>query len=151
MNTTGETKGRREAQPERERIERAERGIESARSAITDDLHALGEKFTPEHLKGEAKELARSAVGSAREAVSHGVQHTIELAHQQADRAKQNPLALFGAALLAGLGIGLLLPASDSGSRASKVTRRLRESVQGAASEVKGALQEGKEEIMRQT
>jgi ElaB/YqjD/DUF883 family membrane-anchored ribosome-binding protein len=154
-------------------VERSEREIEATRSAITEDLRALGEKLTPEHIKEEAAGMAKAAVGAAREAVSDRVERvedslrrvssqTREVAHQQVERAKRNPFALAGVGLLAGLGIGLLFPVTQAEDRAlagpsraireqargtfaagRDTARRLRSGVEDAAREVKDAWQEG--------
>jgi len=124
-------------------VERSERDIESTRSAITEDLRALGEKLTPGHLKNEATGMAKAAVGSARETVSESVDRvggklrqvsaqTLEVAQDQMERAKRNPLALAGVGLLAGLSIGLLLPVTGAEGRAlARPSRALREQTQG--------------------
>jgi len=170
MTIIGQRGSQREAQPAQQRVERSEREIEATRAAISDDLQALGEKFTPEHLKREAAGMAKAAMGSAREAVSEGVERaegklrrvsnqTKEAAHQQVERAKRSPFALTGVGLLAGLAIGLLLPMSEAEDRAlarpiREQTRgaikagrdtamRLRDGVEEAAREVKDSLQEG--------
>lgn len=166
MTTIGQIGSQREAQPAQQRVERSEREIEATRAAISDDLQALGEKFTPEHLKREAAGMAKAAVGSAREAVSERVERvegklrqTRQAAQQQVERAKRNPFALTGIGLLAGLGIGLLFPVTEAEDRAlakplREQTRgaikagrdtamRMREGVEEAAREVKETLQEG--------
>jgi len=173
MNISGQTGSQREGQPAQERVERSEREIEAKRAVITEDLRALGEKFTPEHLKSEAKDMAKAAVGSAREAVSERVERvegklrrastqTRQAAQHQVERARQNPFALAGVGLLTGLGIGLLIPATQAEARVlarpSRVLReqtrgamaagrdtaqRLRSGVEEAARDVKEALQEG--------
>jgi len=173
MTTSSQTESRREGPSNQDRIQRAEREIESARSAITEDLRALGEKVTPENLKHEASDMARAAMGSAREAISERVERvegrlrrvstqTIEAAQHQVERAKQNPLALVGVGLLAGLGIGLLVPVSEAEDRViarstrgireqargameagRDTARRLRDGAQDAAREAKEVLQEG--------
>jgi len=173
MTIPGQTSRQREAQPAQERVERSEREIEATRAVITEDLRALGEKFTPEHVKSEAKGIAKAAVGAAQEAVSDSVNRvedrlrrvstqTREAAHQQVERAKRSPFALAGVGLLAGLGIGLLLPVTETEDRAlarpSRAIReqargalaagrdtaqRLRSGVEDAAREVKEVLQEG--------
>jgi len=173
MTTPSQTSSQREGLPAQERVERSEREIEAKRAVITEDLRALGQKLTPEHLKSEAKDMARAAVGSAREAVSERVDRvegklrrastqTREAAQHQLERARRNPFALAGVGLLAGLGIGLLMPATQAEHRAlarpSRALReqtqealtagrdtaqRLRSGMEDAAREVKDVLQEG--------
>jgi len=173
MTISGQTGSKREGQPAQDRVERSEREIAATREVITEDLRALGQKLTPEHIKSEAAGVAKAAVGAAREAVSDQVSRiedkmrrasmqTREAAHQQVERAKQSPFALAGVGLLAGLGIGLLLPATQAEERAlarpSRAIReqargaleagrdtaqRLRSGVEDAAREVKDVLQEG--------
>jgi len=177
MNKFGQT----DKQGGGQTIERAEREIEATRSVITEDLHALGEKFTPEHLKNEVSDAARAVVGSARHAVGDKVSkvenrarrassQAVTAIREQADKAKRNPFALAGVGLLAGLGIGLLLPVSQAEAHAlakptrvireqardaltegKESARRLREGAQDAAAEVKEALQEGSESFARTT
>jgi len=154
-------------------VERSEREIEAKRAVITEDLRALGEKLTPEHIKSEAKDMARAAVGSAREVVSEHVERvggklrrastqTREAAQHQVERARRNPFALTGVGLLTGLGIGLLIPPTQAEARllarpsralreqtrgamaaGRDTAQRLRSGVEDAARDVKEALQEG--------
>jgi len=137
---TIESTSRREGRPsEQQPPERIERDIEVTRSAITEDLRALGQKFTPEHLKSEAYDAARNVAGAAREAVSDKVEQvegkirhvsssSMRAIKRQAERAQRNPLATAGGALILGLGIGLLLPVSQAETRAlAQPSRRVRE------------------------
>jgi len=137
---TIESSNRREGRSsEQQPPERIEHDIEVTRSAITEDLRALGEKFTPEHLKSEAYDAARNVAGAAREAVSDKIEQvegkirhvsstSVRAIKRQAERAQRNPLATAGGALLVGFGIGLLLPVSQAEARAlSEPGRRVRE------------------------
>lgn len=62
------------SEPPKKTREQIEQEIERTRSALSNDIHALGEKLSPEHLKENAKEVIRevkhAATDSIREARS---------------------------------------------------------------------------------
>lgn len=146
--------------------ERIERDIESTRSVIKDDLRALGEKLSPEHLKDEAVDVVKHTVGSAREAimeplgqVGERVQRASEYSKDRlrsgARRLQGNPLALAGSGIVVGLGIGLLLPRTYAESRmlakparqARTQARELLDEGREAARRVRGELGEASNEV----
>jgi len=135
--------------------------IRATRSAISEDLQALGEKISPAHLKEEALDAVRGVAHSARESASRRIGEQTRRAHEQVQKARDNPLFTAGCALMFGFGLGLILPVSQAEARAlaspmSKVreqtrgileegqqaARRLRDGALETTEQVKQAVQE---------
>ncbi len=146
--------------------ERIERDIESTRSVIREDLRALGEKLSPEHLKHEAMEAVKHTAGSARDAimqplgqVGDRVQRASEYSRDRlregTRRLKGNPLALAGSGIIIGLGIGVLLPRSEAETRllakparkARVQARELLDEGRETARKVRGELEDATTEV----
>lgn len=94
--------------------------IERTRSALSDDIRALGDKLSPEHLKHEAKEVLRDAKEEAtdmlRTAKDHAIESVTDTVHELSDRARRAGTAAAGFAsthavplTLLGLGAGWLM------------------------------------------
>ncbi len=145
------------------RTEQVEREIGETRTAIKEDLRALGEKVSPGHLKEEAVQAMRGKAATTRDAVGHRVGDLTRAARDRlqsgATSLKSNPLALVGGALVVGLALGLALPTTEREARmlaepakkaraqareilkeGRETTRRVREELQEAGSEAKEAL-----------
>jgi len=155
-DTGGKAEGRSEQSPAN-----LETQIRATRSAISEDLRALGEKVSPAHLKEEAYETVRGVAHSARESASRRIGEQARRAQEQVQRARDNPLFTAGCALMLGFGLGLILPVSQAEARAlagpvSKVreqtrgildegqqaARRLRDGARETTEQVKQAVQE---------
>jgi ElaB/YqjD/DUF883 family membrane-anchored ribosome-binding protein len=67
--------------------------IDRTRSVISDDIRALGERLSPEHLKQEAKEVLRDAKEEAtnmlRTAKDHAIESVTDTVHEISDRARR--------------------------------------------------------------
>lgn len=57
------------SEPPKKTREQIEQEIERTRSALSNDIHALGEKLSPEHIKENAKEVIREAKDAAAESI----------------------------------------------------------------------------------
>jgi len=57
------------SEPPKKTREQIEQEIERTRSALSNDIHALGEKLSPEHIKENAKEVIREAKSAAAESI----------------------------------------------------------------------------------
>jgi ElaB/YqjD/DUF883 family membrane-anchored ribosome-binding protein len=70
-----------------------ESDIERTRQVISNDIRALGEKLSPEHLKQEAKEVLRDAKEEAtnmlRTAKDHAIESVTDTVHELSDRARR--------------------------------------------------------------
>jgi ElaB/YqjD/DUF883 family membrane-anchored ribosome-binding protein len=106
--------------PDKKTPHQIESEIDRTRSAISDDIRALGEKLSPEHLKQEAKEVLRDAKEEAtdmlRTAKDHAIESVTDTVHELSDRARRAGTAATGFAsthavplTLLGLGAGWLL------------------------------------------
>jgi ElaB/YqjD/DUF883 family membrane-anchored ribosome-binding protein len=87
--------------PSEQRTQQLRAEIAETRERLANDLGAIGEKFTPEHVAGTAKEMARHTA----ERVSHRVQRAGSGA---VDYARENPIPL----ALIGIGVGWLIASS---------------------------------------
>ncbi len=106
--------------PDKKTPHQIESEIVRTRSAISDDIRALGEKLSPEHLKQEAKEVLRDAKEEAanmlRNAKDHAIESVTDTVHELSDRARRAGTAATGFAsthavplTLLGLGAGWLM------------------------------------------
>lgn len=106
--------------PDKRTPHQIESEIDRTRSAISNDIRALGEKLSPEHLKQEAKEVLRDAKEEAtdmlRTAKDHAIESVTDTVHELSDRARRAGTAATGFAsthavplTLLGLGAGWLL------------------------------------------
>jgi len=97
-----------------------EEEIQGTRSAITEDLCALGDKLSPHQLKQEAKEVLRDAKEEAidmlRNAKNHAIESVTDTMHELSDRARHAGTEAAGFAsthavplTLLGLGAGWLM------------------------------------------
>lgn len=100
--------------------ERLREDIARTRSALSQDMAALGEKLNPEQLKENAKEIARDAKDAAFDSLRHAKDHALESisegVHEIGGRARavghdvSDFVATHAVPLtLAGLGVGWLL------------------------------------------
>jgi ElaB/YqjD/DUF883 family membrane-anchored ribosome-binding protein len=94
-----------------------EREIEETRERMTEDIEAIGEKFTPAHVKARAREALHEARNTAMEKVQ-------EMAHQVTDTArdagtgvveavKRNPVP----AAMIGVGVAWLVAGRRDGTK----------------------------------
>jgi ElaB/YqjD/DUF883 family membrane-anchored ribosome-binding protein len=113
-----------EREPARRRPAEIEREIEATRERMSEDIEAIGEKFTPAHVKARARE----ALQDAREAAMEKVQ---EVAHQVKDTARdagtgvaeavrRNPVP----AAMIGVGVAWLVASGRDESRRRRYDRR---------------------------
>src|SRR5687768_9150485 len=73
-----------------------ERDIEQTRKRMTEDIDAIGEKFSPEHLKQRAKEAVRSAqeavVEKVEEVTGDVGRKTKEMSSGLVEVVRENPI-----------------------------------------------------------
>jgi len=126
--------------------------VQAARSRVDGTLTDLREQAS--HLRQHAVEIGGDLRGQAAD-LGQQAYHQLQRAQERTvDFAEQNPLAVGALALVAGVGVGMLLPSSQRENRllgetrdrlisdAQRTASRFGETVKSSASELRGALLE---------
>src|SRR5688572_13307479 len=90
----------------REKLDEQSENTDETRNRISDDLRAIGEKLSPQHIKEELKDATVGKLRDAKDSMSDAGRATVGYARQNAI-----PLALIGA------GVGWLLASRRNGGR----------------------------------